>query len=81
MSEEPILEALAEAAEAAAAVFRRRAAQACPLWPAEGPARTVLGRARQINPTLGPRQADVLSELAAAGSEGTTTGAIARAME
>ncbi len=80
MSEEPILNALAEAAEAAAAVLRRHAAQARPLWPAEGPAGTVLDRARQIHPALSPRQADILSELVAAGSEGRTPGAIARAL-
>jgi DNA-binding MarR family transcriptional regulator len=80
MTEEPILDALGEAFEAAAAVFRRRAAQARPLWPAEEPASSVLDRARQMHPTLGPRQAAVLSELEAAGGEGTTPGAIARAL-
>ena len=80
MSGEPILDALAEAAEAAAAVFRRRAAMARPLWPAEGPASTVLDRARQMDPTLGAGQADVLSELEAAGREGTTPGSIASAL-
>lgn len=80
MSGDPVLDALAEAAEAAAAVFRRRAAQARPLWPGEGPAGTVLDRARRIDPALGGPEAGVLSELAAAGSAGTTTGAIARAL-
>jgi hypothetical protein len=80
MSEERILDALAEAAEAAAAVFRQHAAQTRPLWPAERPAGRLLDRARQINPMLGPRQAEVLSELEAAGPAGTTAGAIAWAM-
>src|SRR5258708_30543106 len=80
MSEERILDALAEAAEAAAAVFRQHAAQARPLWPAERPAGRGLDRARQINPMLGPRHAEVLSGLEAAGPAGTTAGAIAWAM-
>ncbi len=40
----------------------------------------MLDRARQIHPALNPRQADILPELVAAGSEGTTPGAIARAL-
>ncbi len=56
MSGEPILDALAEAAEAAAAVFRRRAAMARPLWPAEGLASSVLDRAWQMYPILGPEK-------------------------
>jgi hypothetical protein len=80
MSEERILDARAEAAEAGAAVFRWDAGQARPLWPAERPACRVLDRARQINPMLGTRQAEVISELEAAGPAGTTAGAIAWTM-
>ncbi len=61
-------------------MFRRRAAMARPLWPAEGLASSVLDRAWQMHPILGPGQAAVLSELEAAGGEGTAPGAIARAL-
>ena len=40
----------------------------------------MVDRARRIHPALSPRQADILSELVAAGTEGTTPGAIARAL-
>lgn len=49
MSEERILDALAEAAEAAPTVFRQHAGQARPLWPAERPASRVLDRARDAS--------------------------------
>ncbi len=60
---------------------RRRAALARLVWPTEGPTSSVLDRARRIDRTVGPRQADVLSEVEASVSVGTTTGAIARALD
>jgi hypothetical protein len=80
MSDADILEALAEAAEAAAAVFRRRAALTRPKPQAERSPGTVLDLARQIHPMLGQRQAEVVGELEKAGAAGTTTTAIAKAL-
>ena len=70
MSDADILEALAEAAEAAAAVFRRRAALARPQPQAERRPGTVLDLARQIHPMLGQRQAEVVGELEKVGAAG-----------
>jgi hypothetical protein len=81
MSDADILEALAEAAEAAAAVFRRRAALARPQPQAERRPGTVLDLARQIHPMLGQRQAEVVGELEKAGAAGITTSAIAAALQ
>ncbi len=81
MSEVSVLDALAEAAEAAAAVLRRRAALLRPGEPGGEPPSGVADRARLVHPMLGPRQAEVLAELETAGRAGTTTGAIARALD
>jgi len=81
MSDADVLDALAEAAEAAAAVFRRRAALARPQQSLEGSPGTVLDLARQIHPMLGQRQAEVVGELGKAGAAGTTTTAIANALQ
>ena len=80
MSDADILESLAEAAEATAAVFRRRAALARPQPQAERRPGTVLDLARQIHPMLGQRQTEVVGELEKAGATGTTTTAIAIAL-
>lgn len=81
MSDADILDSLAEAAEAAAAVFRRRAALARPQPQSEPAPGTVLDLARQIHPMLGQRQAEVVGELEKAGATGTTTSAIAAALQ
>lgn len=81
MSDADILDSLAEAAEAAAAVFRRRAALARPQPQGERSPGTVLDLARQIHPMLGQRQAEVVGELEKAGAAGTTTSAIATALQ
>jgi|SRR5579875_976903 DNA-binding MarR family transcriptional regulator len=81
MPEADVLEALAEAAEAAAAVFRRRAALARPQPQGEQNPGTALDLARQIHPMLGQRQAEVVGELEKAGASGTTTSAIAAALQ
>jgi hypothetical protein len=81
MSVADVLDSLAEAAEAAAAVFRRRAALARPQPQGERGQATVLDLARQIHPMLGQRQAQVVGELEKAGAAGTTTGAIAAALQ
>lgn len=81
MSDADILEALAEAAEAAALVFRRRAALARPQPQGEQRAGTALDLARQIHPMLGQRQAEVVVELEKAGAAGTTTSKIAAELD
>jgi hypothetical protein len=75
-----MLDAMAEALEAAAAVLRRYSA----LADVESHARTaggVVSRARAVHPLLGPRQAEILGLLEEAGREGTNTGVLSRAME
>lgn len=81
MSTADILDSLAEAAEAAAAVFRRRAALMRPQAQGGRSPGTVLDLARQIHPMLGERQAQVVGELEKAGAAGTTTGAIASELQ
>ena len=75
-----MLDAMAEALEAGAAVLRRHSA----LADVESPARAaggVVSRARAVHPLLGPRQAEILGLLEEAGREGTNTGVLSRAME
>ena len=81
MSDADVLDSLAEAAEAAAAVLRRRAALARPQPQGERSPGTVLDLARQIHPMLGQRQAEVVGELEKVGAAGTTTSAIASALQ
>ncbi len=76
-----MLEAMADAFEAAAAVLRRRAAARDPGVPEDQHAGTLAGRARQIHRMLGERQEQMLPLLAAAGEHGATSGDIARALE
>jgi hypothetical protein len=76
-----MLDAMADALEAAAAVLRRRAAT----WHSDVPqaqdAETLAERARQIHRMLGERQEQMLPLLAAAGEHGATSGDIARALD
>lgn len=77
-----MLDALAEAVEAAATVLRRHAAQLkAGVLPAEGETASVIDRARLTHPMLGFRQEQVLRELADAGAGGTTTGALSNALD
>lgn len=76
-----MLEAIAEALEAAAGVLRRRAAAEQPPAPAIPHAGTLTERARAIHRMLGERQEQMLPLLAAAGQQGATAGDIARALE
>jgi hypothetical protein len=75
-----MLEAMADALEAAAAVLRRRAAGR-PGVSVTRHAGTLAERARQIHRLLGERQEQMLPLLAAAGEYGATSGDIARALE
>lgn len=75
-----MLEAMADAMEAAAAVLRRRAAASHPGVSTTQHA-TLAERARQIHRLLGERQEQMLPLLAAAGEHGATSGDIARALE
>ena len=81
MSELTILEALAEAHEAAATTLRRHAdrlkASAAHGSVGQG---TAVDRAKLTHPMLGHRQEQVLTELEAAEPDGITTGAISRAL-
>jgi hypothetical protein len=76
-----ILETIAEALEAAAAVLRRRATTWHPGAPEAQHGRTLTERARQIHPQLGERQEQMLPLLAAAGEDGATSGDIARTLD
>ena len=76
-----MLEAMADALEAAAAVLRRRVAAGRPPASGTSHAETLTERARQIHRTLGERQEQMLPLLAAAGEHGATAGEIARALE
>jgi hypothetical protein len=76
-----ILEAMADALEAAAAVLRRRAVGWQPGVSEPQPSGTLAERARQIHRMLGERQEQMLPLLAAAGEQGATSGDIARALE
>lgn len=73
-------DAMAEALEAAAAVFRRYSALAGDATPAAG-TNGVVRSARAVHPLLGPRQAEILELLKEAGRDGTNTGVLSRAME
>jgi hypothetical protein len=76
-----MLEAMADALDAAAAVLRRRAAGWRTGVSAAQPAGTLAERARRIHRMLGERQEQMLPLLAAAGERGATSGDIARALE
>jgi hypothetical protein len=76
-----MLEAMADALEAAAAVLRRRAATGHPDAFRTRHTGTLTERARQIHRMLGERQEQMLPLLAAAGEHGATAGDIARALE
>jgi hypothetical protein len=76
-----MLEAMADALEAAAVELRRRAAAWHPGVPEAQHAGTLAERARQIHRMLGERQEQMLPLLAAAGEHGTTSGDIARALD
>jgi hypothetical protein len=72
-----VLDAIAEALEAAAAVLRRHAAAPEPAATvAEPGAASAAERARLAHPMLGFRQIEIIRLLEAAGTKGTTTGAI-----
>jgi hypothetical protein len=73
-----MLEAMADALEAAAVVLRRRAATWHPGMSKAQHAGTLVERARQIHRMLGERQEQMLPLLAAAGEHGKTSGDIAR---
>jgi hypothetical protein len=76
-----MLEAMAEAFEAAAAVLRRRAAAGYPDVSEAQQAGTLAERARRIHRMLGERQEQMLPLLAAAGEHGETSGNIARELQ
>ena len=76
-----MLEAMAEALEAAAAVLRRRAADQRAGSPETQGAGTLAERARRIHRTLGERQEQMLPLLAEADEAGATSGDIARALD
>ena len=76
-----MLEAMAEALEAAAAVLRRHAVDRGPGVSEAQHASTLAERARRIHRTLGERQEQMLPLLAEAGERGATSGDIARALE
>jgi hypothetical protein len=75
-----MLEAMANALEAAAAVLRRHAAGLSPA-PGAPQTGTLTEQARRIHRMLGERQEQMLPLLAAAGEHGATAGDIARALE
>jgi DNA-binding MarR family transcriptional regulator len=75
-----MLEAMADALEAAAAVLRRRAATGHPGVSEARDTRPLAERARQIHRRLGERQEQMLPLLATAGEHGATSGDIARAL-
>lgn len=82
MTEASMLDALADAIEAAAAVLRRHAAQLkAGVLPAEGQTASMIDRARLTHPMLGFRQEQVLRKLADAGPRGTTTGTLSNALD
>jgi hypothetical protein len=76
-----MLEAMADALEAAAVVLRRRGAGAHPGVSEARPPGTLAERARRIHRMLGERQEQMLPLLAAAGEHGATSGDIARELE
>lgn len=82
MSDIAVLEAIADALDAASATLRQRVALLKPVGPSEarGPAGAV-ARARALHPQLGERQAQILEILAAAGAEGTGTGPISHQID
>jgi DNA-binding MarR family transcriptional regulator len=80
MPDREILDALADALEAAVQTLRERSAllRSTDTDPRSPPSATA--RARAVHPQLGPRQAQVIDELAKAGKEGVRTGAIVHAI-
>jgi DNA-binding MarR family transcriptional regulator len=83
MSTAVLLEALADAFEAASTTLRQKVAilnLAGDSVTASAVQIDVIARARALHPLLGPRQAEVVRLLADAGPEGTSAGALSRAM-
>lgn len=81
MEETVVLEALAEALDAASATLRQRVALLIPPPSQRGTEYLdPVARARALHEQLGHRQAQVLQVLADAGEPGTNTGAISRAI-
>lgn len=76
-----MLEAMADALEAAAAVLRRRAAEGPPGVSKAQHAGTLTERARRIHRMIGERQEQMLPLLAEAGEYGKTSGDIARELD
>lgn len=76
-----LLEASAEAHEAAAQAFRRRIALLNTSPPRESEDLTAVDLARAIHPTLGPRQAQLVELLGEAGPSGSDTGTLSRSLE
>jgi DNA-binding MarR family transcriptional regulator len=82
MLEGSVLDALADAADAAAAVLRRHAAQQRGgTAESDGQSASAVDLAKASHPMLGFRQEQVLTKLVEAGPDGTTTGAISSALE
>src|SRR5262249_29640221 len=83
MAAAAFLEALADALDAASATLRQRLAVLNLESYGQAPdavAVSAVERARAMHPQLGRRQAEVLELLERAGHNGTTTGAISRAI-
>jgi hypothetical protein len=83
MSSAAVLEALADALDAASGVLRQHLALLGPPTArgADGQApQGAIAKARAIHERLGPRQAQILGVLEEAGSDGTNTGVISRAI-
>ena len=75
-----LLLGLAEALEAAGEVLRQRAAR-LERTPMPVTSDQIVEVVRGEHSFLGPRQAQILSHLAEAGSEGMTTGSLSKAMD
>lgn len=78
-----LLDELAELHQSTADVLRSYASRLdeLPSIPNKSPTTTVVERARRLHPSLGPRQEQVLAEVADAGQAGATSGQVSRAME
>src|SRR5205823_5008630 len=78
-----LLEALADAFDAASVVLRERLAilnRASSSQSSAASSLSAVERAQAIHPQLGPRQAQVLQQVEDAGASGATAGAISRAI-
>lgn len=81
MTNSDLLEAFADALEAAARSLRRRAQLSNTEPKGEGGEGDVVERARAMHPQLGPRQAEVLRVLEDYGATGTNTGVISQVID